>query len=117
MSRFFSEIRSQQTPVYLSVITIGELTRGVELIRYRRDLIQATQLEQWLAQIKSQFQAYILPFDQTTSQIWGVLRVPHPEHAIDKQIAATAMQHQLTLVTRNIKDFEGCGVKLFNPFD
>lgn len=112
---FFQNTAQQQQSVYLSVITIGELKRGVELIRHRQDFAQALQLEQWLEQIRQQFQDCILAFDDVTSQIWGKLRVPHPENAIDKQIAA-ALQHQLILVTRNIKDFQSCGVTLLNPF-
>jgi toxin FitB len=48
--------------------------------------------------------------------VWGRLRVPHPENALDKQIAATALTHELTLVTRNTSHFEGLGLTLFNPF-
>lgn len=114
---FFNQAKQQQQPIYLSSITIGELRRGIELLRHRQDTVQATQLEYWLNHVIEQFQPYILTFDQFASQIWGRLRVPHPEHAIDKQIAAIAGQHQLIMVTRNIKDFEHCGLALLNPFD
>jgi predicted nucleic acid-binding protein len=50
------------------------------------------------------------------AQVWGRLRVPHPENALDKQIAATALMHDLAVVTRNVPHFESAGVRLVNPF-
>ena len=58
----------------------------------------------------------MLGLDGEAAQIWGRLRVPNPHNAIDKQIAAIALLHDLTSVTRNIDDFVGCGVRLNNPF-
>ena len=59
----------------------------------------------------------ILDFSHTEAQVWGRLRVPYPENAIKKQIAATALTHGLTLVTRNTAHFTGLGLKLVNPFN
>ncbi|WP_257280257.1 MULTISPECIES: hypothetical protein [unclassified Endozoicomonas] len=56
-------------------------------------------------------------FFPTEAQIWGKLRVPHHENAIDKQIAATALVYDLTVVTRNTRDFMDTGVNLLNPFE
>jgi hypothetical protein len=92
---FFKRVAKDDARVFISVVTVGELRRGVELIRHRDDRRQATQLEKWLER----------------------LRVPHPENALDKQIAATALIYDLTVVTRNHKDFSKTGVRLLNPFE
>jgi len=113
---FFNRVASAGALVYLSVITVGELRRGVELIRLRGDAEQAGLLEDWLSAVLEQYADKVLAFDADAAQVWGRLRVPNPEHALDKQIAATALVHDLTVVTRNSADFAGTGVKVMNPF-
>lgn len=113
---FFKDAANRSTDLYLSVITIGELRRGVELIRHRGDLPQSEKLKAWLAKLLATYASLILPLDQDIAQLWGRLRVPHHENAVDKQIAATALIHDLTLVTRNTQDFAGTGVRLLDPF-
>jgi len=113
---FFDRIARAGDPVYLSVITIGELRRGVELIRLRGDTEQAGLLADWLSAVLGQYADKVLAFDADAAQVWGRLRAPNPEHALDKQIAATALVHDLTVVTRNAVDFAGTGVKVMNPF-
>jgi predicted nucleic acid-binding protein len=102
--------------MFISVVTVGELRRGIELIRYRGDTRQAEQLERWLVPLVAEYRDHILDINQDIAQLWGRLRVPHPANALDKQIAATALIHDLTVVTRNDKDFFVTGVSLLNPF-
>ncbi|MHA7878148.1 MAG: PIN domain-containing protein [Saccharospirillum sp.] len=113
---FFEQTIRESTPLYLSVVAVGELHRGVELIRHRGDIPQAEQLEQWLNQLMQDYANYILPVDMEMAQLWGKLRAPGHENALDKQIAATALVFGLTVVTRNVKDFTATGVALLNPF-
>ncbi len=113
---FFQKAVENETPLFISVVTVGELRRGVELVRYRGDVRQAYQLESWLDGLLGEYQDYILDINQDTAQLWGKLRVPHAENAIDKQIAATALVYDLTVVTRNHKDFVKTGVRVLNPF-
>jgi len=113
---FFKKAVEDDSPLFLSVVTLGELRRGVELVRYRGDLPQALQLEQWLDGLLDGYQDYILGINHDIAQLWGKLRVPYPENAIDKQIAATALIYDLTVVTRNQRDFVKTGVRVLNPF-
>ena len=103
ITRFFRQMVEQEIITYLSVITTGELRRGVDIIRHRGDATQAKSLETWLQIIIDRYAENILDFGSEEAQIWGRLRVPYPENALDKQIAATALVYDLTLVTRNIK--------------
>jgi len=114
---FFRQAENSEAALYLSAVTVGELRRGVELIRHRGDALQADSLEAWLTSVLTDFARSILPIDHDVSQVWGRLRVPHPEHALDKLIAATALIHGLTVVTRNVDDFSGCRVPVLNPFN
>jgi predicted nucleic acid-binding protein len=113
---FFDRIAADQAPVFLSVVTVGELRRGVELMRHRGDTPQANRLERWLLRLLQRYEDYILDIDSDIAQLWGRLRVPHYENALDKLIAATALLHDLTVVTRNGDDFSKTGVRVLNPF-
>ena len=113
---FFKRMLKEDIPVYVSVVTVGELRRGIELIRYRGDTRQANRLERWLSIVLEEYEDNILDFDRETAQMWGRLRVPYHENALDKQIAATAFIHGLKVVTRNDKDFIRTGVNVLNPF-
>lgn len=114
VKKFFHETDADD--LYLSAQTIGEIRRGLENIRHRGDLPQTKKLEKWLGLVVADYADKILTFDEECAQVWGRLMSPHPQHPIDKQIAAIALIHNLTVVTRNIDDFRGTGVGLINPF-
>jgi toxin FitB len=113
---FFRGAAKDDSQLYVSAVTIGELRQGVEAVRHRGDTSQASILERWLARVTNNYAESILPFDTEIAEIWGRLRVPHPEHPLDKQISATALMYDLTVVTRNTAHFEPTGVRLLNPF-
>jgi predicted nucleic acid-binding protein len=114
---FFRNAARDDAALYLSVITIGELRQGVEILRQRGDSPQAARLERWLDRVSSDFGQSILPFDVEAAHVWGRLRVPNGENPLDKQIAATALIHDLVVVTRNVSHYQATGVQLLNPFD
>ncbi len=101
---------------YISVQTIGEIRKGLESIRSRGDVDQASRLEIWLNLLTSEYADRMIDFDRDCAHIWGILSALHPQNPIDKQIAAIALIHSLTVVTCNVKDFSGTGVNLLNPF-
>lgn len=111
---FFAALEDEE--IYLSVQTIGEIRRGLENIRGRGDRQQAERLETWLDFVVAEYSDRILGFDLDCAQVWGKLMSPSPQHAIDKQIAAIALIHDLTVVTRNTEDFTATGVRRINPF-
>src|SRR5439155_14378662 len=98
VTAFFKDASARDVPLYLAAVTIGELRRGVELIRHRGNTRQAHTLERWLDALLAEYSESILSFDADAAQLWGRLRVPHPENPLDKQIAATALLYDLILV-------------------
>ncbi len=113
---FIKQAITDETHLFLSVVTVGELRRGVDLIRHRGDSRQANRLEKWLDTLLSEYQDNIVDINSNIAQLWGRLRVPHPENALGKQIAATALIYDLNIVTRNEKDFVKTGARVLNPF-
>lgn len=102
--------------LYLSVVTVFELERGVLLIE-RRDRQQGSRLRLWLEQnVLEPFERQILPIDTAIARRCATLHVPDPRPERDALIAATALTHGLTVVTRNVGDFEPMGVALLNPW-
>jgi len=114
VSHWFDGLADQE--IYLSVLTIGEIRRGVESVR-RRDPGSATALESWLARVAETHRDRILPVDRAIAEEWGRMSVPDPLPVVDGLLAATAKVVGLTLVTRNVADVEATGVELLNPFD
>ncbi len=115
VKKFFKE--TDAADIYLSAQTIGEIRRGLENIRHRGDVPQTKKLEKWLDVIVGDYADKILSFDEECAQVWGRLMSPRSQHPIDKQIAAIALIHNLTVVTRNVDDFRGTGVEIKNPFE
>jgi predicted nucleic acid-binding protein len=113
--RFFKQAHAAN--IYLSAQTMGEIRRGLENIRHCGDLPQSRKLEKWLEVIVGDYADKILSFDEDCAHVWGRLLSPHPQHSIDKLIAAIALIHNLTVVTRNVDDFRGTGVEVNNPVD
>ena len=116
VTAFFAEAARRAAPLYLSAVTIGELRRGVEIVRYRGDHALAELLDRWLRSLQREHADNILAIDAETAEVWGRLRVPNPENPLDKLIAATALINGLTLVTGNVRHFANLGLTLVDPF-
>ena len=101
--------------LYLSVLVLGEIRQGVERLR-PRDPAQAAALDRWLGQVSAGFAGRVLGIDAAVAAQWGRLGAIRPVPAIDALMAATALVHGLTLVTRNDRDVAGLGVAVLNPF-
>jgi predicted nucleic acid-binding protein len=100
--------------IFLSVLTIGEVRRGVESVR-RRDPDSAASLDSWLARLGEAHGDRILPVDRGIAEEWGRMNVPDSLPVVDGLLAATARVLGLTLVTRNVADVQGTGVTLLDP--
>jgi predicted nucleic acid-binding protein len=101
--------------IHLSVLTIGEVRRGIESVR-RRDPDSAVALDSWLARLSEDHRDRILPVDRAISEEWGRMSVPDPLPVIDGLLAATAKVKGLTFATRNVADVERAGVEILDPF-
>ncbi len=100
--------------LHLSAVTLGEIQAGIEITR-EQDPSRAAEIEAWADQVAGTWN--ILAMDGETFRTWAKLMHRRSDTLIeDAMIAATGIQHELTIVTRNIKDFSGFGVKLLNPF-
>jgi predicted nucleic acid-binding protein len=101
--------------LHTSWISIAEMKRGAALAR-RSDQVQATALDGWIAEIVNKLGDRVLPVDRAVAEFWSELMVPDPRPPFDALIAATALAHGLTLVTRNVRDFMPTGVPLLDPW-
>ena len=104
------------TDLYLSVLTLGEVRRGIGLLG-KRDPAQAAVYEAWLVTVLRDYADRILPVDADVAEEWGRISVPDPVPIVDGLMAATAKVRNMTLVTRNTADVARTGARLLNPFD
>lgn len=109
---WFAEAREEE--LFTSVLVLGEVRRGIESIR-RRDEPSALALEQWLTRLTMSFAERVLPIDARVADRWGALNVPDPVPTVDGLLAASALVHDLVLVTRNVRDVAGTGVQVLDP--
>ena len=116
VSEFFRSVRLNRHSTYMSVITIGELRKGIWRLSNRGDGHQAKQLERWLSRLLRDYASFILDFSASEAEVWGRLLANNEQHAVDKQIAATALCYDLTVVTGNTADFAGTTARTLNPF-
>lgn len=107
---------TKEEELFLSVLVIGEIRLGIERLR-RRDMPQALRLEQRLLALQIKMAGRIFPITEAIANRWGQINSGDPFPVIDSLLAATALEHDLVFVTRNIRDVERCGVKLLNPWE
>ena len=108
--------RAADEDLYISGVVIGELRKGIEIIR-RRDQAHAASLEHWVRRLVPEYGDRILPLDLAVAEEWGRLSAVRSTSVIDTLLAATARVHGLTLATRNVRDIAWTGVDWINPFD
>ncbi|MES2945591.1 MAG: type II toxin-antitoxin system VapC family toxin [Pseudomonadota bacterium] len=102
--------------IFISAMTIGEIEADIEKQRSINPIF-AEELARWLALTELKFAHCILPVSPVIAKLWGRLCVQTGNKGVDNLIAATALSFGLTVVTRNVKDFEAAGVRVFDPFE
>jgi predicted nucleic acid-binding protein len=113
VSAWISSINANEA--FLSVLTIGEIRSGIELHRLRNPA-GAGNLERWLLGLETHYAERILPITAKVADRWGRLSPSQPLPAVDGMIAATGLEYQLIVVTRNVSDFQRSGVSTLDPF-
>jgi len=108
-----------ESDVYLSALTVGEIRRGIEMLETGK---KKTHLRNWLEGIRVTFAGHILPITELTFAVWGAMFAAFEKQGLrrpifDSLLEATAIEHDLILVTRNVKNFGSSSVTIFNPWD
>ncbi len=114
VSAWYGEVDDDE--LFVSVLVVGEIQQGVTRLG-KRDPRQAAVFEAWLKRLQREFADRILPVSQEVALEWGRLSAGAPLPVVDGLLAATALVHALTVVTRNVADFEPAGVPVLNPFE
>jgi predicted nucleic acid-binding protein len=113
VARWFASVPADR--LFVSVLVVGEIRQGIERLS-RRDPAQAEVFERWLSELVGRYGNRLVPITERIAQAWGRLNVPDPVPVVDGLMAATALVHDWTLVTRNVNDVSATGVRLLNPF-
>jgi predicted nucleic acid-binding protein len=113
VSTWLARLRTEQ--ISLSVLTIGELRRGISMLASKAPA-RARTLDDWVSQLEQTYQDRILPVTTEIATRWAEINSARTFPAVDSLLAATAIEHGLTVATRNEKDFADMGVTVFNPF-
>ena len=113
VTEFFRHTKNE---IFVPVQVAGEIQGGIERLRQRGDHPQARILEKWYRSILAEISDHFLVFDLDCAEVWGTLIGASEENQIDKQIAAIALIHDLTIVTRNTRHYDGTGARVVNPF-
>lgn len=108
--------RTDDAALFIAAVTVGELRRGVELKR-RSDAAAAERLDHWLGELLELFVGRVLPVDLRVAQTWGRLAARSGVLLVDTYLAAVAIANDLTIVTRNVRDFASLGVPVLNPYE
>jgi predicted nucleic acid-binding protein len=111
--QWFEEAASED--LFISVVVLGEIRQGIERIR-QRDQAQARALEKWLQWVTAEFGDRVLPVDEKIADQWGRLGGRQPIPVLDAFLAATAITHDLSVVSRDMDGFRNTGARVINPF-
>jgi predicted nucleic acid-binding protein len=111
---WFGSVRGAD--LHLSVLVIGEIRQGVERLR-RRDPVRAVPYDAWLGTLQREYADRVLPITSAVAEAWGRLNAGDPISVVDGLMAATAVTHGLTFVTRNMAGVVGRGIDCLNPWD
>lgn len=101
--------------LFLSVMTLGEIRKGIDRLGVR-DVSQTLALERWLDEVKQTFRERVIEVSLAVAERWGRLQAIRSLPEVDALLAASVLEYDLTLVTRNEADFEGLGIRVLNPF-